>query len=107
VLQISDKPRRNVQAITFLLFCSMTWFSMSIQAAPHKTTQDKLILKKYCSQCHGAPNPDSHTPREWRSVMYRMQTHRQKRGFKKLNNKEFELVLRYLSERTNKKAVKK
>jgi len=53
------------------------------------------------------PNPNSHTASEWRSVIFRMQAHRQKRGLKILNAQEIDSLLQYLGEHTNKKVENK
>jgi len=89
--------------ISILLSACLCYFSFSASATEINST----LLTKYCSYCHGVPNPNSHTAREWRSVIFRMQTHRQKRGLKLLNAQEIDSLLQYLGEHTNKKAENK
>lgn len=59
-------------------------------------TASHPLLKKWCSDCHAPPNPASHTVAEWAGVVARMQQHRTKRGFAKIDDSDLESLINYL-----------
>jgi len=71
------------------------------------TEDDPLLFKKFCTPCHGLPSPESHAPGEWRSIIFRMQNHRLKRGYKPLNENEIELLVNYLDQQASKQGNNK
>ena len=79
-----------------LLLLSSGWASEADEMIDAET--GKALLKKHCSQCHGVPSGSKHKPGDWKNVVLRMQSHRQKRGFKGLSQLEITQVSKFLDQ---------
>lgn len=44
---------------------------------PNAESRGAKVLGLYCGQCHGLPDPRMHTPKEWETVVARMEQHMQ------------------------------
>lgn len=78
-----------------LIACTDT--ANSIVESKQKSAKSvSTILDEHCSYCHVPPKPSAHPSDEWHNIVFRMQKHRLKRGLKKLNDDEFQMVVTYL-----------
>ena len=50
----------------------------------------------FCSTCHAAPDPASHTPAEWKDVVKRMDGHRKSWGRPSMTSAEMDQILEFL-----------
>lgn len=55
-----------------------------------------MAFKETCSQCHAAPNPDTHTANEWPRVVLRMKTHIIRTGKKMPDQDTLMQIIEYL-----------
>lgn len=78
------------------LFLGNVWASDADEMID--TGVGKALLKKHCSQCHGIPSAKEHKPGGWRQVVLRMQSHRLKRGYKRLSKSEVTQVSQFLEQ---------
>lgn len=63
---------------------------------PDGNSPGAKLLKKYCSNCHGAPHPAVHKKDEWSNVVYRMNLRRIKRALGGVPEQEKPVLISYL-----------
>ena len=63
---------------------------------PDAASPGARIVQAKCSQCHGPPQPSSHTAVEWPGVIDRMQMHRAQKAYTPLTAEEREVLLQYM-----------
>jgi len=63
---------------------------------PDADSAGARLLKKKCSACHGAPQPDVHVASLWPSVLHRMQNRMTMKAYYPLTKNEFATLLSYL-----------
>ncbi len=65
-------------------------------ALPDTGSAGAAFVAGYCTQCHGAPSPSSHSAREWAGVVERMQNWRVTKGFGAIPDRDLGPLLDYL-----------
>ena len=63
---------------------------------PEPDSVGAKLLKKYCANCHGVPQPDIHKKDEWRNVVYRMNTRRIKRALGEIPAPDYDALVLYM-----------
>lgn len=63
---------------------------------PQPQSAGAKLLHRYCSSCHGAPQPSAHTAAQWPNVVARMEQHRVLRGFGPMDPHDLERLIDYL-----------
>lgn len=63
---------------------------------PDPHSQGSVLVMGYCTECHGAPMPTSHTAVEWPQVVARMQNWRITKGVGEIPKKDVEPIIDYL-----------
>lgn len=93
----------------FILLCALVFISacgsestsvvsqpVTKKALPEPDSVGAKLLKKYCTNCHGAPQPDIHKKDEWRNVVYRMNTRRIKRALGEIPEPDYDALVLYM-----------
>ncbi len=63
---------------------------------PEPESVGAQTMKKYCSDCHAPPAPQTHNHEEWPNVVYRMQEHRRMHGYNMMNADEEAALVTYV-----------
>ena len=66
------------------------------KSLPEPNSAGAKLIKKYCSNCHGAPMPGVHKQNEWRNVVYRMNIRRKKRALGEIPEVDFDAIVFYM-----------
>ena len=66
------------------------------KALPEPDSVGAKLLKKYCANCHGVPQPAIHKKNEWRNVVYRMNTRRIKRALGEIPAPDYDAIVLYM-----------
>ncbi len=82
---------RAACAFAFMAVCSQ-----EASAALPDPDPGAALVAGYCTQCHGAPSPSSHSAREWAGVVDRMQNWRVIKGFGAIPDGDLRPLLDYL-----------
>ena len=61
-----------------------------------KNTDAPPLLRKWCSDCHAPPSPETHQAQEWLNVVARMQMHRSTQGLAPINKQDMDDIVTYL-----------
>lgn len=83
----------------FLFACgssSQVSTTAPIKALPEPDSMGAKLLKQYCTNCHGAPQPGVHKKNEWRNVVYRMNVRRLKRALGTIPDNEVDILVNYM-----------
>jgi len=88
-------------ALVFISACGSESTGVNAQAPVKKSLPEPdsvgaKLLKKYCSNCHGVPQPDIHKKNEWRNVVYRMNTRRIKRALGEIPAPDYDALVLYM-----------
>ncbi len=67
-----------------------------IRVLPDSRSQGAMLLKSYCSQCHGVPQPTDHVAEHWPNVIERMEIHRIRHAYGKIPESDKQIILEYL-----------
>ena len=72
--------------------------ALSAKPLPDAESLGARLVATYCSQCHAAPQPDLHTPKEWASVTRRMHARMASgwQGVKIPTEQEMKTILAYV-----------
>ncbi|MHB1301170.1 MAG: hypothetical protein ACYCY8_09945 [Burkholderiales bacterium] len=63
---------------------------------PDQGSPGAALVTGYCTECHGAPSPSSHSAKEWAGVVERMQNWRVTKGFGAIPDRDLGPLLDYL-----------
>ncbi|MDH5544335.1 MAG: cytochrome c [Gammaproteobacteria bacterium] len=87
------------------VFCACTKMEPTVNSHdvvmntfPEPESTGAQLLKQYCSACHGAPHPNTHTAKEWPNVVLRMNNRRIIRALGEIKREDLEQLTAYLSE---------
>lgn len=84
-----------MMAVMLLSACS-DLTNVPSKSLPDESSQGAVLLKEYCSGCHGAPHPTDHVASHWPNVIARMQTHRIREAYNPVPDDDKAVILSYL-----------
>ena len=64
---------------------------------PSLNETDANYFLWFCSTCHGPPDPTLHTPKEWKSVVEKMNRNRVRTGKPTMSKTDIDKILKFLS----------
>jgi hypothetical protein len=82
--------------LLFVVSCAST------QNLPEENSQEALLFRTICSQCHSLPHPKQHTSSEWDVSVGIMLRHMESRGVA-YSKEDMQKVREYLKRNANKK----
>lgn len=63
---------------------------------PQPSSPGEKVLRKYCSDCHAPPQPNTHTAAEWPNIILRMQQHRISKALIPMSEEQRRLLVAYM-----------
>jgi mono/diheme cytochrome c family protein len=88
-------PEEQQEMVTYLKAHSLK--SIPPHKLPSPESQGAVLFKDRCSQCHGLPDPERHTAKEWPTIVEKMRGYMKSMEKKVITENEEKQIVGYLS----------